>query len=1170
MLHLCYANRLDVLTAPLGAHVGEAQRADPLAPVTIVVPNRSIAQFVRFRLAEQLGVAANLRFDFLERCLRRAVTEADPLLRVLDPAALRVLLYGRLRDPHFVAAPALGPVRAWLGAMPEADPEARALELAGQLAGLFDGYARARQGMLRAWAKGPVCGPDFADAEGWQRALYRAVFDDRGVARVRGVATTPGTDQLSLFGPPTRWMLLADAIARAEKLALPPALHVFGLSYVPPAFAEALRRVAGETALYVYALNPCLEFWEDVDAGFGAQRELDARRRAWARRGAGGDREGADPYDLDRPGDTPALRLWGRPGREYVRLLGDLSGSTFAPGFVDPVQGAPTLLSRLQRDVLLRAPERPPVADGGAPDDSITFVACPGLRREVEIVADRVWALMTEDAPKGSKPLRFHEIGVLVTDARRDAYLTHIEAVFRARHDLPFNMVDRRLAGQSRVVEAVERLLDLPGEAPGYTALVDLITHPAVAGADGDTWRGWLEALGVVLAPDREALAGTYVDRDVFTWDQVVRRLALGAVTGDVDAPLVTEAGAWLPFAVQPEQVGSVGRLAARLRALLEDAAAFGAARLTLSTWAEALSTLVSTHLGADTAHDEAALARCLAVIGRLGEADVEGAPVPFAVARSLTREGIARLDAGRGQHLADGVVVSSLLPMRAVPFRAVFVLGLGEGEFPAREREDPLDLRRARRVPGDVSPAERDRYLFLETLLAARERVVLSWVARDAKTGDALEPSPVVRELQFVLRGYVGADGLAAMTVRHPVVPYDDAHFPEFAPAGATTVGPPLPPVTGPARRAAQVRALRRDLERHLGGPMPPEHAVRRHLAPDVYAQVRAALRVEAAPDAEAARDEPLTLSVAALLNFLRSPLQGSARAVLGLAGVDEAADVPTDEPLTLDARDRRALLDEAFRAGGGDRAATHAAWRAGFERLTLAGRAPVGPFAARRAAEDLAVLDAWLDHVERDGEGPWTRLRLGGDPRAEAPADEVLPALNLTARVDGAPRQVLLSGTLQPVRGATTLRCVTREAPDATDDLPAFVTRVILAALERAPDERCTALIATADPAGAGRVRRPLRVPPPDFARAWLANVAGELLTGLHPYRMPIEALLRWRRALHYDAGAAFSVRPSERTSDDHGPIRDPAAFPVAPTPYAHAAMTRRLGDWFHAGGG
>ncbi|MCA9558529.1 MAG: hypothetical protein KC583_08205, partial [Myxococcales bacterium] len=74
----------------------------------------------------------------------------------------------------------------------------------------------------------------------------------------------------------------------------------------------------------------------------------------------------------------------------------------------------------------------------------------------------------------------------------------------------------------------------------------------------------------------------------------------------------------------------------------------------------------------------------------------------------------------------------------------------------------------------------------------------------------------------------------------------------------------------------------------------------------------------------------------------------------------------------------------------------------------------------------------------------------------------------------------------------------------------------------------------------------------------------------TGLHPYRMPIEALLRWRRALHYDAGAAFSVRPSERTSDDHGPIRDPAAFPVAPTPYAHAAMNRRLGDWFHASGG
>ena len=37
--------------------------------------------------------------------------------------------------------------------------------------------------------------------------------------------------------------------------------------------------------------------------------------------------EGEDPFDLKAPGDTPPLVLWGRPGRENVRLLDQLSQS---------------------------------------------------------------------------------------------------------------------------------------------------------------------------------------------------------------------------------------------------------------------------------------------------------------------------------------------------------------------------------------------------------------------------------------------------------------------------------------------------------------------------------------------------------------------------------------------------------------------------------------------------------------------------------------------------------------------------------------------------------------------------------------------------------------------------------------------------------------------------
>src|SRR5439155_2939343 len=138
---------------------------------------------------------------------------------------------------------------------------------------------------------------------------------------------------------------------------------------------------------------------------------------------------------------------------------------------------------------------------------------------------------------------------------------------------------------------------------------------------------------------------------------------------------------------------------------------------------------------------------------------------VSYQVAADLARRAFARIGGGRGQYLAQGVTVASFVPMRAIPFRAVFVLGLGHGQFPSGPRRGQLDLREVRRAPGDVSPREQDLYLFLETLLCARERLVLSYVARDELTGETLPPSSVLLELREILaEGYLTAAELARL----------------------------------------------------------------------------------------------------------------------------------------------------------------------------------------------------------------------------------------------------------------------------------------------------------------------------------------------------------------------------------------------------------------------
>ena len=70
-------------------------------------------------------------------------------------------------------------------------------------------------------------------------------------------------------------------------------------------------------------------------------------------------------------------------------------------------------------------------------------------------------------------------------------------------------------------------------------------------------------------------------------------------------------------------------------------------------------------------------------------------------------------------------------MPMRAIPFRTVCLLGLNDGDYPRQTLDMSYDL--IQRFPrcGDRSRRDDDRYLFLEALESARECLHLSYVGR-------------------------------------------------------------------------------------------------------------------------------------------------------------------------------------------------------------------------------------------------------------------------------------------------------------------------------------------------------------------------------------------------------------------------------------------------------
>ncbi len=1192
MLHVVYANAIESLTERLLERLYEggpadSQTHDVFRPATLLVPNRNMEVYLRQQIARRRGVAAGIECLFLRGYLAGLLTRAAPDLCILEKEELRLSILAHLtgqgleRDglhelSGYLAGGAAGPEPT------EDDAPAVALrrfQLADRLSDIYLEYSFSRPDWLRAWELGrPVLGEHSDETvrrtEAWQQQFWQRLRADR----------VSGAD---------RWLLLTEAWAEAERhlrgnpsdlfpggLALDgPPLYVFGLSYMAPAFHAILQTLGNLRPVHVYTLNPSAEFWEDAES-FG---EANRRMRQWTRRASSRRKptdDSDDPFGLLAEDENPPLRLWGRPGRENIRLLNEGTGYEFESRFRDPVAGGPpTLLRLLQQDILLRRPERrelplgPEARASLERDSSVRFLACPGLVREVEIVADEIWRLLRDPAHAG---LRMHDIAVIVNGADRDTYFTHIASTFEDFHGLRCSIVDRPLVGESRVGEALELLLDLPLGRFGRNDLLRLLTHPVFTGRYPDDpaahWRAWAERLNVIFGADAADLQGTYMaEEDHVSWEQALRRLvtgvfAAGPASGQ-EEPLDVGYGPLLVEDVADGDVEAAAQLLTAARSLMADARWAKEQRRTPSEWGAWFAAVTSTYLAGADRSDRAVISRCVQALRESGERALPpdaDAPVPYRIARELAREALTGLQ-GRGHYLSDGIVVSSFLPMRAIPFRAIFVLGLGDGRFPAGERRDPLDLRPASRRPGDVTRREQDKYMFLETLLSARERIYLSWVCRDAASGEELAPSTVVQELLHVLETMYLSPGEALppehrrvnrLTERHPLARYDARYFEPDADGRAALTATQLPE----AVRERGAGLLRERLKQHLGsGSLPPAparllEAVREGAQADTFHRLLGLAPPIPPPPAEARGRRALTLNQ--LRDFAACPLQGSAKIYLGMRD-DTEQDMLLVEDECFDAEPHRHALwlQEIFVAAGGDLERAAMEYDRRYTALKLRGELPAGPFARGQRARHLEIFRDWrahLDEMEIGALDGYRQFRFGHAEEFASDAVVYDPVpLRPGHSVDGPPGGIQLSGTSAWMSPDNTvcLQLLSRGAcKDPVDFFRGWLTLQALALLPgiRLPDE-VTVVACSRKPASRkAPARRSYRVPAPAEARSRLERLAADALSRVHDYLFPLEAAVPVARRLESDPAATdlrefvLEALAGDNHSSQYGPVR------------------------------
>ena len=1012
----------ELLTVPL---------PDPFAEEFVVVPARGVERWLTQRLSHRLGaraggadgVCAGVRF-VNPRSLVALLTGTDrgagsrdpwdpdrlvwPLLEVIDAS---------LDEPWCASlASHLGHGRS--GVEAELRQERR-YSVARRLAGLFASYVVQRPSLISAWRAG-----EDHDGEGahlapdllWQPRLWRALLE-----------------RVDAAPPDERHQSTLARIQAGDELDLPDRLSLFGHTRLPITEIELIRAVAERRDVHLWLPQVSGRLWEQMSE---AAQEGPVRR---------------DQDVSANLVEHPLLSSLGRDSRELRRTLGVLGSGSRLSSTAEPMgltaepmgsgsrlgstadvvveqransRNPDSLLGWLQHDLRANIAPDPTGRVVASDDRSIQIHSCHGTSRQVDVLREVLVGLLQDD-----DELEPRDILVMCPDI--ETYAPLFQAGFglaglvdggHPGHELRVRLADRGLANTNPLLALATQLVELAGGRATATQVLDLAAAEPVRTrfgfGDDDlaTIANWVEAAGIrwgLTGQSRERFGLDGIDQN--TWRSGLDRVLLGVAMAEEDRRWL---GSALPLddvaSASVDLAGRLGEFVDRVQSVVEDLRV----SVPVSHWAETLVRAVHG-LGAVAPKDAWQVSQFEREIESLSRAHPDSNSVlRLGDIRALLRRRLSGRPT-RANFRTGALTVSTMVPMRSVPHRVICLVGLDDGVFPRVATADGDDVLARDPMTGERDPRSEDRQLLLDAILAAQDKLVITYTGANEHSGQARPPAVPLGELIDALEATALPSEKRTrehVVVEHPLQPFDPRNleagvlgsegpfsFDSSALAAAlAAAGPrhPRPPLlTNPLVRRDQRDIVLSDLQAFFAHPARAFLRQRLDLAaPDEYEEVRDAIPVEVnALDDWAVGDRILRQALAGAdresvftAELLRGELPPGklgerlhrqiATRVIALLGAttDFRGTPPRARDVTVDL--------------GGGRRITGVVPDVRGNRIVRVHYSKLGPKHRLASWLDLVALSAALD------DSPWTALTVGWH-KSKSPQMSLLGPLDHTA---------------------------------------------------------------------------------------------------------------------------------------------------------------------------
>ena len=710
-LHL--SNRLENL-----AHAFVKQLAQnpghPLKPDTVLIQNRGMARWLNLRIADLAGIQMNTRYVYpralVEELLSGVFSKSSE--GNLSAYAGDVLFWRIYKDlPRWSKHPKAFLLKRYLDSKTEETTFLRRYQLAAKIASHVDQLQIYRPDLLRKWSRENE--PDDWRALVWKELDTGSNEDspphlfDRFLSKLGGLKERPSV-----------W---------------PDHIHIFSVSSLPAVYVELLCAASTWMPVHVYLTQPSPLYWGD---------QLSRKKLLKANQ------------PMEEPGHGLLGNL-GRQGQDFLNTLidaevfADDESEYFAPS------GSSQLLHQLQSDLYQLAPSTTGKTD--AESGGIQVRICHSERREIEVLKDELLRRFEEE-----NDLTPDQVVIMAPNI--EDYAASIRSVLGPERTpsaaLPYSIADYSARSSSSVAHALLSLLDLLQGRFTANEVLNFITLPAISERfefEQDHWniiRTWIEDTGIKWGIDgehRKATTGTFFEE--YAWQPGVDRLIAGScIYPEIDST-------WDPTMPHPGMEGStleVLNLFLELWQFLTSQRDLASQTFRISSWIDTIQEIVRYLFSNLESHAD----ECQSILDILSSLEQEitvaqtNAPCDLRVIKSILEDRLSK-DIQAGSFFTGSITFCSMMPMRNVPAQFVGLIGMHEEAFPRKDLKTEFNQFPDGTRQGDRSQKEDDRYLFLESILAARSHFYVSYTGIDSQTLNEEPASIVVEELLDSLDEY-------------------------------------------------------------------------------------------------------------------------------------------------------------------------------------------------------------------------------------------------------------------------------------------------------------------------------------------------------------------------------------------------------------------------------